>query len=363
MEKCPICKTKDADKKNVHLIPWFLIKKCITQGGSGERDMELSFSIDPTSFTKMYSGRSVLPENLEEFGELNDFQIEKKNPYSRDYLVCSECEDKFSRLEAIFASQFNDKSLKSEYIALGSNFKEHTAIINPKYNSSLFELLIQSIFYRCSIGRFNGFKLHPAVQKKIEENLCIAFKTPDFKKLKITDQLNFPKVFPIVVYSLPISEREDPTKQFIVINNSRFPYFIMAGKWMFQIFEAEKHIKSSIEWFYGLNDKLSRFEAYNRIMGTSHVIILDDVVSKYIFQNLIDDFAQRKIAGLKKTILDLHYHIFKNRPTNIIAQYIYTRYFIHLNSGKTEYKSLVHAFLDLKLLPYSFGFWNRYGHN
>ena len=117
MEKCPICNTNDADKKNVHLIPWFLIKKCITQRGSGERGMELSFSIEPQSFTKMHIGRSVLPETVEEFAELHNLQKEKENPYSKDNLICTECEEKLSRIEAIFASQFLERKLTNAYQA------------------------------------------------------------------------------------------------------------------------------------------------------------------------------------------------------------------------------------------------------
>ncbi|PZP46871.1 MAG: hypothetical protein DI598_11645 [Pseudopedobacter saltans] len=37
-----------------------------------EIDIELSFSIEPQCFTKMYAGRGVLHETLDEFGDLYD---------------------------------------------------------------------------------------------------------------------------------------------------------------------------------------------------------------------------------------------------------------------------------------------------
>src|ERR1035437_677744 len=342
MEKCPICRDKDAAKKNVHLIPWFLIKKCITQNGSGERDMELSFSIDSNSFTKMYTGRSILPEILEEHGELDALQKDKEHPYSRDNLICRDCEDKLSRLEAIFASHLSDKKLK---IANQSNFKSfdnHSIFIDFKYDNSIYQLLIQSIFYRCAKGRFNGFRLDPIVEKRIEENLRVAFSMENFKKIKPTQQINIINKFPLITSSFFVPEGEDPTNKFIVINQSRFPYFLMAVKWMFQLFEAEKHLKSSIEWFYGLHDKLNTTQTYNVIKDNSHVIVLESKTSEAISQHLIQFFTDKKIIGLRKNIRDFHLHIFKHKPNEFIAQYIFKQYFIHLEQGETEIKSLVH---------------------
>src|SRR5687768_11465019 len=103
---CPICGNV-ADKTNAHLIPWFIIKHYITEKGTGIRDKELSFTISTGHFTKIYAGRSVLPETLEEFGDLNELQQEKINPYTRDNLWCIQCEAKFARLEAMFATKFN----------------------------------------------------------------------------------------------------------------------------------------------------------------------------------------------------------------------------------------------------------------
>lgn len=350
MEKCPICKTNDADKKNVHLIPWFLIKNCITQRGSGDRDMELSFSIEPQSFTKMYTGRSILPEVVEEFGELNDLQKEKENPYSRDNLICKECEENLSRLEAIFASQFSEKKLSNLYKSNLNKINNNSIIIDKKYDVSLYELLIQSIFYRCSIGRFNDFKLISVIEKRIEENLRKAFSVGNFKKIKETETIDLAFKFPIITSSFYSHEGEDPTKNFIVIPNSKIPYFIMSGKWMFQLFQAEKHVKSTVEWLYGLKDKLNPFETYKIIKKTSHVILLDTENGERIYKNFLDSFTEKRIKGIKKNINELHLHLFKTRPNKSIAQYIYEQYFVHLEEGKTEFEAMVHSFFDLKKL-------------
>lgn len=350
MKKCPICNTNDADKKNVHLIPWFLIKKCITQRGSGERDMEFSFSIDPQSFTRVYTGRSVLPETIKNLGELHDLEKEKENPYSRDNLICTECEKNLSRLEAIFAFQFTEQKLKNVNQSNLDKLNGNAIFINKRYNPSLYELLIQSIFYRCSIGQFNGFRLNVKIENKIKENLRQAFLFEGFKKMKTNANIEIPYKFPLITASFVVEEGEDPTKNFIVVNNSRFPYFIMAGKWMFQLFESEKHIKSTIEWLYGLKDKLKSLKAYNIVKGTSHVILLERGNGKSISKNLIDSFVEKKGNGLKKSIKNLHIRIFSSKPNTDIIQYIYKHYFVHLDEGKTEFDAMIHAFHDLKKL-------------
>lgn len=351
MDKCPICKDKEATKKNAHLIPWFLIKKCVTQDGSGDRDMELSFSIDPDSFTKMYTGRGILPENLEEYSKLDDQLKVKKNPYSRDNLFCPDCEDKLSRLEAIFASKFSDKNLNIDTQPNFKSLDNHSKLIASNYDYSLYELLIQSIFYRCSIGRFNEFRLESTVEKKIAENLRAAFSLENFNKIKPATHIEILNKFPMITCSLFVPEGEDPTSKFIVLNQSRFPYCLIAGKWMFQLFEAEKHLKSSVEWLYGLHDKLNTTKTYNLVKENSHVIVIERNASEAISQNFIEFFAEKRIIGLKKKIKIFHLHVFKQKPNEYIVHYILQQYLGHLNEGKTELKSMINAFQDLKKLP------------
>lgn len=347
MKMCPICQDKVADKKNVHLIPWFLIKKCITYKGSGNRDMEVSFTINPRDFSKVYSGRSVLPESLEDLGELHDLQKEKENPYSVDNLICSDCETKLSRLEAIFASEFSSRKLEEIFLA-GKN-KLNAQVISKKndYNYSLYALFVQSIFYRCSIGKFNGFSLKKAVENQIEINLREVFKAVDFKKLKASDEVKIQKSFPVIVCT-SLENAHDPTESFILVGKSNIPYFIMAADWMFQLFEKEGHLNSTVEWLYGLSAKINVKEAFEKTDKVSHTVILGPDLSRQISKNILQFLTEKKIIGLKRNIRDLHLHMFGVRPDDYIADFIYKQYFIHFKKTKSEFESLVNAFLELK---------------
>jgi hypothetical protein len=349
MSLCPICK-KEADKRNVHLIPWFLIKKCITYKGLGDRDTELSFTINPSDFTKVYFGRSVLPEHVEEFSDLTEIQKEKSNPDSRDYLLCHECEAKLSRLEAIFASQFNDKSIKAAYSSKLEKSNDQLVYTRANYSFSLYELLIQSIFYRCSIGNLGGILLKPSIKNGIEENLREAFEFDNFKKLRPLDTVPIKNSYPIIATIQQETEEKDTTEGFILSNISRIPYFIVAGRWTFQLFEKEKHLKSPSEWLYGLSTKVIAREAFAKVANISHAILLEKELSETVSKNILEYTVARKISGVKKNIRDLHFHIFKHKPSNYIAGYIYQQYFFYLRERKTEVDALVLAFLDLKKL-------------
>jgi len=350
MNQCPICKDNEADKKNAHLIPWFLIKKSITHKGTGHRNTEVSFTITPNDFTKVFLGQSVIPENVEDLDAWADLQKEKNDPYSRDNLICTKCEDKLSRLEAIFASEFSSKNIKNAFALKLESINGQLLYTRPKYSFSLYELLIQSIFYRCSIGRFGGSLLKPSIEKKIEENLREAFKIPGFKKLKASDVISVKHSFPIVTSILHELETDDTTEGFIIGGISRFPYFIVSGRWIIQFFEEEKHLKNPVERLYGLTTKIKAKEVFDKVENVSHLILVEKEFSEFISKNIIDDMVARKIVGLQKNIRDFHIHKFNHKPDAYIAQYIYQQYFVHLKEGKTELESFISAFLDLKKL-------------
>lgn len=348
MSQCSICKENEADKKNAHLIPWFFIKKSITHKGTGLRNTEVSFTITPNDFTKVYQGQSVIPENVKDLQDWGDLQKEIVDPYSRDNLICSKCEDKLSRLEAIFASEFSSKNIKNAFALKLESINGQLLYTRPKYSFALYELLIQSIFYRCSIGKFGGSLLKPSIENKIEENLREAFKTPEFKKLKASDLIPLKISFPIVISILHELETDDTTEGFIIGGISRFPYFIVSGRWIIQLFEEEKQLKNPVERLYGLTTKIRAKEVFDKAGNVPYLILIEKELTKFISKNIIDDMVARKIIGLKKNIRDFYTYKFTRKPNAYIAQYIYQQYFVHLNEGKTESESFILAFLDLK---------------
>lgn len=350
MTICPICRINEANKKNSHLIPWFMIKKTVTEKGTGERNKELSFTIDPDQLTRIFIGQSVLPENVEEFDELHQAQQEVENPYSRDYLICISCEEKLSRIEAIYASRFTEKKISNSNTSFFSSNNVKSVLVDLKYHNSTYELLIQSIFYRCSIGRFSGFKLDTVIEEKIEENLRMAFATPSFSKINESTQIVLPYSFPLITSILDMSDITDKTKSYITIEHSRYPYFIIAGQWILQMYEKEKNIKSNVEWLFGLKAMFDHLAFYGSLKNKSHVIILSKTASQTIVGNIVDYMADKKIIGIKRNIKCLHLLHLKKKPSVEIVNYLSQRWIFH-SYTKDDLACYAYAFNDLRLLP------------
>ena len=335
-----------ADKPNVHIIPWFLIKDTVTQGGSGRQDMEISFSIDTGGLTRAYFGRSVLPEDMEEYEDMTDLQREAANPYARDFLICRRCEDSLSRLETIFASEFNVTRIDAGRGGVVP-CEQHSLITPVRYSENLFQLFVKSIFYRCSLARFNGFSLDDQVHSRIEENLRTVFLTNGLKKAKPNT------VVPVKTHFLlmaGMTARDgDPTKQFIVVNKSQSPYFIYAGRWFFELFRSEKQMKACNQYLYGIIQCLPVSQYYDNVKDKTHLFFLNATASVAVNARILDYFVERKLIGGRKGIRQLHLALFKQKAPEHIVNFILSKY-QHYIGGETEFNALVMAFHDLKQL-------------
>jgi hypothetical protein len=299
---CRICLRNTASKKNSHLIPWFLIKNSKTQQGVGIRDTEITFSINSSRDT-VFLGRSVLQESASEIFVKDLIKEEVKNPLSRDYLFCPQCENKLGRLESIFATQFSKmkvtKYKNEDLISIGAS----SIAVNRDYSDDIFGLLVQSIFYRCSVGEFSSVKLDSKTEKHIELNLRECFSNQDITK--ITHRSRLPKIlqFPILAtrFISPISP-EGRTEGFIFQNKLTIPYFIMAGDWTFQLYRKSTHLQSSIERLYGLKEFADPIKAYQFIKQSAHAILLSQENEMEFRRNVLDFLVERRMNSRKQLI-------------------------------------------------------------
>jgi len=310
----------------------------VTKEGVGLRELALAFSITPGQMNKVYTGGNILPEKLE---ELKDFEREEREPFSCDNLVCPKCEDKLSRLEAIFATEFSEKKLKAAF----DNNKP--LLVSDKYNPALYELFVQSIFYRCSIGRYSGFLLYPSVEQQIAENLRKAFLIPNFNKIKPDQALVLAHSFPVITANLALRPDEDTTARYIVIKYSRIPYTLFAGKWIFQLFEKEKHIMISVVWNFGATEKIRAIFADNNLsLERSEILLLNAEESELISKNLVDYVADKEIRDVKKKARQAYSTFFGAKPNDQTLEYIFQQYGVHLKEGVIKPEAMRKAFYD-----------------
>jgi hypothetical protein len=109
MEKCKLCKKRDADKKGSHIVPHLLLKRIENIDGKTDRDYELGFTIEKHNVSSHF-GRSLQPERLEKtYGEVTDDDIAKnKHPLIVDYFFCSFCEDRLAIIESEYSKTINN---------------------------------------------------------------------------------------------------------------------------------------------------------------------------------------------------------------------------------------------------------------
>ena len=88
MGKCAICKIREADKTNSHIIPSFLIAMVASSDNSYRRDKEILYTMTPL-VVNYYIGRNTSIQDIERnFSKLNEDELEatKTHNAAMDYI-------------------------------------------------------------------------------------------------------------------------------------------------------------------------------------------------------------------------------------------------------------------------------------
>lgn len=153
MGKCAICKIREADKTNSHIIPSFLIAMVASSDNSYRRDKEILYTMTP-HVVNYYIGRNTSIQDIERnFSKLNEDELEatKTHNAAMDYIFCSQCEESLGcNLESPYASTFKDNKKISA-------------------KESLFFWL--SVIWRMSEFNFTYHGLSQSLSSKLRQNL------------------------------------------------------------------------------------------------------------------------------------------------------------------------------------------------
>lgn len=177
MDKCLICNDKDAEKKNSHLIPSFLVAMVTSYDQSYKRDKELMMTINPYD-SKIYTG--ALPDTkLEEIFDMDNLTEERienelsKSTVAKDNIFCSTCEGYLSKY---LESPYSAKILRGVTVA---------------NDIPLFFWL--SVVWRMSINGNFGFKLSSDIEDMLHHNLKAFFQTKEKKEdvASLVDKVHF----------------------------------------------------------------------------------------------------------------------------------------------------------------------------
>lgn len=177
MDKCYICKTKDATKKNSHIIPSFLASVVSSYDHRYKRDKDLLFKITPFE-EKIYIGG--LPdtklESVFDYSKLTEERINdhlSTNPVALDKVFCPLCEKKLSvHLETPYSESLFNGEKKEPFVQL---------------------MFWVSVIWRASVTNDYGFKLPNPIEDLYQSLLTDFLELKEEKKEadSISKKLNF----------------------------------------------------------------------------------------------------------------------------------------------------------------------------
>lgn len=161
MKTCSYCMKNKANKKNTHYLTDFVIRRCLNQDGCNIRGKGLYFDVSSNKpGMEFHFQRETSPEKIKEILGRDSTEEENhkavENPYSVDYVFCSECEKSFTKIEEDFKPIYDKLQKKKTFF---SNRDAH--IIRRFAYLQLWRTHI------CE----KGFKLNESVASDIREYL------------------------------------------------------------------------------------------------------------------------------------------------------------------------------------------------
>ncbi|WP_264566300.1 hypothetical protein [Flavobacterium sp. N3904] len=298
MEKCLICNQNDANQTGSHIVPHFLVKRIYNEEGESKRDKELGFAIDEND-SKMFFGRAILPEKLEDiYGPVDEQLLEQNNIDGIvDNFFCDTCEKKLAIIESEYS-----KSLK---IISPPNTSYQTNKI-----SFLGFIFWTSVIWRISIMPNSGFKLKDKDEKKLQRilskylnidinSIVIDVEDSDLLDIgyKILRAPNFSDTFPTFQYGHPFSER---------------PYFLVIDEYIIYLYFKKSHLKGMINDFFG-SYPLQEMSKFNTPFQIEEIYSVDFNDYKAIIDKMVKFFAEKKISKLVSKLDLLHQRLLPNQ--------------------------------------------------
>lgn len=317
METCKLCRENPPDKKNAHLIPHFLIKTAINEGGTKEREKELVFGLSSNGLVDVYFGRDLSVEKIHEIlgREETDEEIaNRQNPFARDYLICTSCEKKLSVLEGYIAQELYNPLIMGKKFEVEHDRAGRSILTSDQPSPHLFALLVYSIFWRTSAGDYAGFRL----RQKIEEGLRVylnKYLNLDINAMKATIEQSIQLPYPITITFAPSTKGADPTVNSITAESSRFPYFITANAMTFQLFEKAKQVKASVQHLHGLSQMVDKIAGCMFDASYIKLALLTEDQGNAIMNYPLLEFASKEIKLLRRAFQELCLRVFGRRPS------------------------------------------------
>lgn len=293
---CLLCKAREADQTNSHIISDFLIRSMQSLNSDGKRsDKTHNNTISPSS-SSFHFGSAVREDEIEGImgRGLTAEEIESNtNPYTKDYILCRPCEKRLSFAESLFNDKFYKELKRLSKETSGAKFAE----------GGLFKLFWLSIIWRCSIARLHDFSLPKETEERLRELLDSSLGS----SMKETEELiskNEEALSCETIGVLFANDIEHPTGAYVNCE-SRLgePYTLLINEFYLAYFESEDNLQDKVEKIRGVTKRLPASEFVTSKGKEPKVLVLNRAdylaVNEFYRKLAVDgrlDFVARRFA-------------------------------------------------------------------
>jgi hypothetical protein len=236
---CALCKEREANKKNTHYLTDGIIRSCLNQEGSGEREKGFYFDLSNNSaFVEFNFQRETSISKLEESlgREPTDDEIEKAKqiPFSVDYVFCSDCEAIFTSIENSFIENILPQFRESD--------------LNDTAEIEITDCKEIRLFFYLQVWRTHICEQTLNLPEHIAENLRQIIL--NYNAVENAELNNFPLS---ITYLQTLGGAEEYTTNFVGFTNDKNPYLIFMNDFIIQFFDSNEQIRFFD--FHGLNSE------------------------------------------------------------------------------------------------------------
>ncbi len=336
---CAICKNREANKTNSHIIPSFLVSMVASSDKSYKRNKEILYEIYG-AITKSYIGNEVSPDDVENnFGELSDEELEdyKQTYVARDFIFCSYCEKKLADL------------LESPY--------RNSLFENRKVETHISYFFWLSVIWRMAKFDMLSLKLPTHIVSAMGKRLNSYIKARDLKGDLSYIMQNLPFDYCIVyckdyckVGSGFIYSDYDKKEKTLLLILGDVAVYVFFGKTN----------KFKLAKYYGLANVFSQAKTYKALMKEQvcnvEISCFEKVSERVvkINQPFVIEEKKKMILNFWKIVKERYMQFLPNNPSEEFMSVVFnTIYSNEFKVGEKEsYKHLAYAFSKALSLVY-----------
>ncbi|WP_127023585.1 hypothetical protein [Flagellimonas beolgyonensis] len=335
---CALCKENPADKANTHYLTDGIIRSCLNQDGSGEREKGFYFDVSNNSaFVEFNFQRGTSIDKLEESlgRQASEEEIDKAKqiPFSVDHVFCTQCEAKFTEIETAFIDnllpQFRNENL------------------NERATIEIDDNKLFRLFFYLQIWRTHICEESIDLPQEVAENLRLFILNSDNYDVQDIS------IYPLsVTYLETTGGQAEYTSNFVGFTNDKNPFLIFFNDFIIQFYESQESVQFIA--IHGLNSEEAYQDSINCneqsfVVPIRHNAARKELLNAFITAEKVKQTVDFYANGFRR----LWFSLFGLFPPNMIVQeYINTLTngdFDILKYSKENIVELTTRFIERKL--------------